>query len=361
VKNILKNFELSVKILTAIWLRKPILFFSKDTSVFNDFFQEIIHFIPDYRQLVIYGNVPNSYIYNKFCSKILTLEDHITLEQSLFQCFEEECINTPPLQIIYFYIDDWIKTNILTQFKKGWIAFTNTGKKDNLKFTEAHGVIFIDVETLTAIFPENYSVHDEIEKKLLSIALQYSTESAHFLLQKKFNEIRYIEKVIVNEIEAGKRVSQVEIEENLEIDADSFLRALELLEAECGLNIKQYIQFKSEFIMATLNQIKRLHGILVATCFNNDQLLGIAKQNNFSVSYQQLFLPFISLIKYLNSLFEWGIDQRLIIELTEGKKILYFRKDKLGEFLDLTFALIIDQNANSILALKEIQTIFKEI
>ena len=361
MKNLLENKNLAATILSTIWLRKPIIFYTDDKNNFDRLIQEIIHFIPDYRQLIFYGQVPKTIIYNKFRPKVLNTDDLKSIEISLIQSFEEENIHAPPLQLIFFDANEWILTNLLKQFEKGWIAFTFADVKKIQEFFESNDMLSINAENYKIIFPKGGPDDKKLEYKLINKARNRTLSTVRILLQKKMNEIRFTAQALLEEIEAGRKINQLEIEECFEIDSLNFAKVLDILKVEARLNVKPYIQLIPKYISLLLDKLSKISGVDTIACLHKNELLGIVRNKDFEFIPQQLFSPFVSFLNYLNDLNEWGSYQQINLELQNGIKMLFFKKDEISKHRNLTFAAIIDRKSNAFLVLKEIKNILKEL
>ncbi|MBD3288340.1 hypothetical protein GF337_06010 [candidate division KSB1 bacterium] len=357
-----QNVDLAGKIFSAIWLRKPIIFNTYGFQNNTKFLQEIISYIPDYRQLVFYGNVPRSLGFNRFKLKIIKLEESEITKESLYQCFAEESISTPPLQIIYFNASEKDIEDLKQNIERGWIAFVNGEAAVYRQLAQQHRVLFFDLndkempEERDEILSRNY-----IENDLFERIRETSQDAFLALLQKKMNEIRYIGKALIYEIESGKKLNQAEIQEIFEIDSRNFLNTLEILKVESGIDIRPYIQFIPEIISDVLKKIQKIAGVITVACLFNDKLLGINRGPDSTFFPLHTFLPFVEFYNQMILTFDEGDDQRLNIELSGGRTVLLFREDYLAEYRELIFILLMDSHCNAILTLKTIKTIFKEL
>lgn len=357
-----QNIGLAVKILSAIWLRRPVIFNIQCLENKQKYMQEIISFIPDYRQLIFYGEVPRLLAFNKFRLKILKIEQSDVTRESLYQCFAEESSSTPPLQIVYFEAHENGIKELIKNLERGWLAFVNGESTVYQKLDESGRILFIDFNNVEMPDPERNLISNRyLEYELLERSYDSSGGALLALLQKKMNEIRYIGQALIYEIESGKKLSQAEIQQIFEIDSRNFNKVLEVLKVESGIDIAHYIRFIPEIISVVLEKIQKIAGVNTVACLFKKQLLGINKGAETTFFPLKVFLPFVEFYEYMISTFDEGANKRLNIELTGGRTVLLFKEENLPNYNDLIFILLMDSNSNVILTLKIIKTIFKEL
>ncbi len=357
-----QDIGLAAKILSAIWLRKPVIFNIHGLQNKHKFIQEIISFIPDYRQLIFYGEVPRVLAFNKFRLKILTFEKSEITRESLYQCFAEESTSTPPLQIVYFDANETDVSELTNKLERGWLTFVNGGSTVYKQLAESDRVIFIDLNNAEVPQQKRNLLSDsDLEYEIFERAVDISGGALLALLQKKLNEIRYIGQALIYEIESGKKLSQTEIQQVFEIDSRTFIKALNVLKVESGIDIAHYIRLIPEIISIILDKIQKIAGVNTVACVLDNQLLGINKRSESTFFPLNTFLPFVKFYQHMILTFNEGYNKRLNIELTGGRSVLFFKEDNLPNYKELIFILLMDSNCNVILTLKTIKTIFKEL
>ena len=361
MENLYKNLDLSSKLLNAIWLRKPVIINFNDVNKVNKYIDEMLNFIPDYRQLIICGKVPKRVVYQKNNIKILELKDKQLIAQSLFSSFEEENISTPPLQLICFETDEWFFTHILNRLDRGWIA-TSSIDKDKITNLLQPKISFSFSQDMMTFFFLNDSLGNSVfEQRLLKIPNNKPDSIIRLFLQKKMSEIRYVGQALIKEIEEGRTINQTEVEELYNIDSDSFLKSIEVLKSEARSDISKYINFTPIIISSILNRMSKLNGLLTAICLKKQKIIGIIKKESFNFDYLQLFSSFYTLLSKLETDYHFGKNVNLSIQFNTTKQLLFLKTDRISNFKDIVFAFILESNINILLFLYEIDNIFKEI
>ncbi|MBN1348509.1 hypothetical protein JXJ21_03805 [candidate division KSB1 bacterium] len=318
-----REFELCIQLLSSIWLRKPILINRAPGTHDPTLLEELLSFVPEYRQLIFCGDVPRNMSYHRLNLKVFGNESIISISETLRNLFyEEKSGRNYPLLIVYFNADYDTLETISRTIDRGWIAITSLSQEDVKRCCTAQSFDDIVSEAFSVHFLIQKDSHVAYEQRLLEKIRHRSRPAMKFLLQKKFSEARYACEAMVDEIEVGHRIFHQEMLELFEMDALIFEKSLQILAAERYLDIKRYIDFPPENLGSALRQISKLNGVVWTCLFENSHLIGFEKNRKSDN------LPINSLIKfykYIESFAEksaGGRIQRLIVKLLDGYQLI---------------------------------------
>lgn len=337
IMNIFENRRLAVCTISSIWLRHPFIISCDDAIKRNDMTLQLLDFVPNYRQLVVSGSVPKAIEFSVKKPKVLDGSDLTTLKESLFSSFQEERVGTQPIQLILFNSTIQIFKEILCHIQQGWFATTD------LTFTEIGALCEIhDLETIDdcSILFLNTKHDSTIEERLFDKAERRPTEVAPFIFQQKMSEVNLIGHAILQEIEAGKSLTLVEIEELFDIDESTAKRTLALLQSEAKMDVRPYILFTPNDVQKTLEKLVEFNNVLIAGAFEKNRLIGLIKNKEFNFSVSNLFNKLMNAFERAQFIYDFGAQCRFAVELKDGRKFLLLSDHQ------LTYAFFCDSLAN---------------
>jgi len=361
MKLIENDFELTVQLLSQIWLKKPVIILVNPQSRVIPLFEELISLIPEYRQLIVCGSAPRGIIRNNHQSKFIEYENVETISETIFSLVgEEKAGKYIPLQILYFNVNENIFNQILLKIDHGWIAITAL-LPEKLKSYEAfkNYEVFTSVDFSTRFFLET-TANSELEHKLLSRAANRSDAAAVYLIQKKFSEIRYAGEALFREIEAGNTLYQAELQELLEMDNLHLRKTLSVLHAENSLDLSRYIHLIPTVLEEALQKILRLEGILWVLTLSNRHVLGLAKSNNTENLPLNNLHRFETIIDRMANLYPFGKVDFFKIALVDGYQLVFLNFPSSNKDGNYIFAMLIDTGKYAVILINQIKKILNE-
>lgn len=317
--NLFENRRFFIGAISNLWKRYPFIISYSDLNKVNDLIVNLTDFIPNYRQLMVCGNVPRAIQFSMKKPRILDHSDLNILSDSLTSSFEEERVGTRPLQLIYFDATSEILKKILLPLKHGWFATSQLSYAEIGAIAEIYDFETIGDCTIYFLKPDNNGV---IEERLFEKAERRSLEIASFIFQLKMSEIHLIGNAILREVENGKNMTQVEIKEIFDMDDATLKRVLYLLKAESKIDVKPYIIFTPEMVQRQLFQLIKFDGIILAAATQNQKVIGLAKNATVPFSISHLFSAVIASFTEVRKRFNFGENAQFMIELKDGRKIL---------------------------------------
>lgn len=275
-------------LLASIWHRKRLLLSSKSIEKANRLFHNIRCFIPQYRQLILCGDIPKEANYIKG-AKIVKTKEIEPLRNALRESLAEEEIGAPPVQIIYFNACDGVFQYILKQLDRGWIATTVCKKsiieKESLniyeEFKQKEEVIyFLDpvVEDIS------------IEKRIIEDTRGSGKGTRLFMIQMKQSQVNLAFQAIQDEVESGKRITQAYLLETLDVRQKTLEKIIEIGKRERRLDLSDYLEGTPHPIVKFLKQISSIREISLAAVFDKKNLLGHAK-------YREIVFPTLNFLR----------------------------------------------------------------
>lgn len=361
MKLIQNDFELTIQLLSSIWLRKPIIISINSESRAIPMLEELLSLIPEYRQLILCGPAPKNILWQRRNTKTIEDDNLPFVYETLFSSLNEEKVgNNFPLQIIYFNASHKIFKNILGKIDRGWIAISLLSLEDMRQyFKSRHFEIFHSREYAVTFFIEK-STNCVLERKILEKIKNRSDTATAFLIQKKFAEIRYAGKALVREIETGQPLYQVEMQELFEMDSFHFDKSLEVLAAEQYLDAVRYIHFPSPKLQEALDQISRIAGVIWVCALFENHILGLSKSpmtDNLPLSS----LPkFYNVINRVSNFYEIGSLYRLKIDLDDGHQLLFLHTFFPEENKNFVFGILTEAGTYAVLLFNKIEIILNK-
>lgn len=322
--------EKNILILASIWNRNRIVFHSKSIEQANKLFFNTRCFIPRYRQSIFCGDIPKEVRYTKG-SKLLETKELESLRGALLGSLAEEEMGTPPVQIVYFNAEEKIFENILRYLDRGWIA-TTTREKSILK--ERKFDIYLEIELEEGII---YLLDPAVEETSIEEEIIENTSNTNngirpFMVQMKASQVHYAFQAILDELGAGKKMTQAFLSESLDIRQKTIEKIVEIGKRERRLDISSYIEESPPHIIKFLKDISSINEISLAAVFDKRKLIGYAK-------YRDIVFPttfFLQLIDGIepSSGSEFKIGKRWHFELNaKFKDIFIFNHDYLYCFI----------------------------
>jgi hypothetical protein len=343
--NLFENRRFSINTISCLWQRIPFIISCEDANKRNDLLLKLADFIPEYRQIIVSGNVPRTFEFSQKKPRKLDSTDLATLHDSLSSSFEEERAGSRPIQLIYFDATEDSFSDVLSNLEQGWLATTALGYEDLLPVIEIVDLESIDDCTIIFMRPNE---NTEIEEQLFDKSEQRSLEVASFIFQLKMSEINLIGSAILKEIENGKNMTQVEIKELFNIDELTLQRVMYLLQVESKMDVQPYIIFTPKAVLAQLQRFVNLNGIVLSGAIQNNRLIGLSKDKNIQFSVSNLFHSIVSYYNQVRAQYAFGGNFQMIIELKDTKKVLFLTNN------DYTYAFLIDTNKNINILTEEI-------
>jgi hypothetical protein len=328
MKSGLALLKINTWLFSAIWTRKPVFIYSKDPGALNEYYKDLIGFIPKYRQAILVGDFPKKVQFGFNKPKLIHNDALPDVQDMLLNVFEEEkSLESRSLQLLVWEPSPDFVRQVLTRLERGWIATTSI-LPETLKtwFPEAVFEGFPLSKNMEVIFVSGHPGRVSIELEIMKTYFSRSPISAAFLIQKKLHEIKFIADAIMSEIGHGKKFHQVELQELFELDYQNFEKCLQIIEAEFHLDINRYIQRTSNQIKKILRQLLEIEGVIYACALRNGKLAGILKvqQNTpFPLSFFKKLIR-ANHPQYHNSL--PGALDYIVFELNRKTKIILLPK-----------------------------------
>lgn len=343
--NLFENRRFFINTISCLWQRLPFIISCEDANQRNDLLLKLADFIPEYRQIIVSGNVPRAFEFSQRKPRRLDSTDLSTLHDSLSSSFEEERAGSRPIQLIYFDANEESFSDVLSNLDQGWLATTSLGYEELLPVIE-----IVDLESIddcTIIFMKG-NENTAIEEQLFAKSEQRSLEVASFIFQLKMSEINLIGNAILKEIENGKNMTQVEIKELFNIDELTLQRVMYLLQVESKMDVQPYIVFTPQDVQAQLKKFLNLHGIVLSGAIQEDKLIGLSKDKNIQFSVSNLFHSIVGYFNQVRKQHNFGAGCQLIVELKDTKKVLFLTNH------EYIYAFLIDTNKNINILTEEI-------
>ncbi|MBN2089676.1 hypothetical protein JW964_08680 [candidate division KSB1 bacterium] len=320
-----QNFRLYSWLFAAIWSRQPIIIHSHSTPEATlSILENIIPFIPKYRQLIIHGDLPRRFLFASHRPKYIENINFELLCESILTSFEEEKnLRCRPITYFGYDVPEQIFQKILQLLDRGWIA-TSSLSIDRIEniFQNASPESFRFNDDISITFLKGHPKRMPMEMQILKIFNSRSALTANYHIQKKETEIRYAAETLVQEIEQGKTFQQAEIQELFDLDYQNFMKCLEIIEAEFYLKIDRYITLTSNRIKHVLQKLCTLDGVLYVCALSDGDLTGLLKTRDrivFPLKFFHSYFPFVR--KMVNKL-EIGIPDQISVELSHQLRLV---------------------------------------
>jgi hypothetical protein len=320
-----QNFKLYSWLFSAIWSRQPIIIHSHSSSAAPlPILEDIMHFIPQYRQLIIHGDLPRKFLFDSHRPKhIENINFELICDSILTSFAEEQNLKSRPITYLGYNVTEQIFLKVLKLLDRGWIATTSLpiNKIENIfQNVSLESVRFND--DISIIFLNGHPRRMPLEMHLLKMFNSRSVLIAYYHIQKKVSEIRFAAETLVQEIEQGKTFQQAEIQEFFDLDYQNFMKCLEIIEAEFYLKIDRYVTLTSNRIKHVLQKLCNLDGVLYVCAITDGDLTGLLKIRDrivFPLIFFHNYFPFIR--KIANKL-EIGIPDQISVELSHQMRLV---------------------------------------
>ena len=335
--SIFQDSRIAKYVLSSLWLRMPFIICSEDSEKNHQLAAQILGCTPEYRQLIVCGDVPRSITYSMRKPRILDSSNIELLKQSLFESFEEEAPGIRPIQLVCFECTVEILEAAFSQLDRGWFITTEMSASEVMSRVEvAHSE---QIEDLTICFLKK-ETNFQLEEALLEKSRNRPDEITPFVFQLKMSEINLVGAAILKELESGNSLTQVEIQELFHIDEPTLMRTMQLLKHESNTNVEPYIKMTPDAVKNKLSQIIEISGVFICGAVESGNLIGLATSRELKVSPVNLFPELAGVFTQLLKKYNFGDSPNLAIEYKNGKKILLTANGK------YTYGLISDATVN---------------
>jgi len=320
-----QNFQLYSWLFAAIWLRQPIIIHSSSIPEATlQILEDIIPFIPKYRQLIVHGDLPRRLLFESYRPKYIENISFDLFRESILTSFgEEKNLKSRPITYLGYNVSERVFQEVLQLLDRGWIATTSLSiNKIGKIFQNASPKSLQYSDEISVTFLKGRPKRMPIEMQILKIFNSRSALTANYHIQKKETEIRYAAETLVQEIEQGKTFQQAEIQELFDLDYQNFMKCLEIIEAEFYLKIDRYINLTSNRIKHILQKLCTLDGVLYVCSLADGELTGLLKTHNriiFPLNFFHSYFPFVR--KMINQL-EIGMPDQISIELSHQLRLV---------------------------------------
>ncbi len=352
------DFRVAVQILSSIWHRKPIIICHKAASDLIPLMNEIYNFIPQYRQFIICGNAPKSIRWNRQKSKIIENVSFTTIRETLLNSFSEERVGKyVPLQLIYFDTPHEVFRTILSEIDRGWIALTTLSIEEVKKTfpCDHYQSIFSPEFQTTFLLDESTDV--TLETSLLNKFKKRPDTAVYYLIQKTFAEIKSAGDALLHEIEAGRTIYPVELQEFFEMKKIEFQKCLSIIEDEHFLDISRFIKYPNPKIDSLLKEISQLDGIIWCCALQENHLVGMNRTKNRENLPLNSLPGFHALMDRFTHYYKLGTIHRFKIDLDDGHQLLFLNVHFKEIKEKIVLGILIETGKYAVVVLSEIETI----
>ncbi len=329
-----QNFRLYSWLFAAIWSRQPIIIHSHSTpEAALQILEDIMPFIPKYRQLLIHGDLPRRLIFESYRPKYIQNISFDLLCESILASFEEEKnLKSRPMTYLGYNVPEQVFQGVLQSLDRGWIVTTSLSidKIEKIFLNDSPESLRYSDE-ISVTFLKGRPKRMPIEMQILKIFNSRSTLTANYHIQKKETEIRYAAETLVQEIEQGKTFQQAEIQELFDLDYQNFMKCLEIIEAEFYLKIDRYINLTSNRIKHILQKLCTLNGVLYVCSLAGGELTGLLKTQDRIVFPLNFFHRYFPFVRKMVSELEIGIPDQISIELSHQLRLVILNSSPLNE------------------------------
>lgn len=356
---LLKNeFALAVQLLSSIWHRKPIIICYPNESKIINLMNEILNFIPQYRQLIICGEAPKSFHLNRQKAKYIDEIPLSIISETLLNSFSEEKSGKYiPLQLIYFKTTANIFESILQKIDRGWIALTHLPAKEvkNAISCDSWQEVFSDEFQITFIFEKSEDM--VLENSLLNKFKKRPDFAVFYLIQKSFAEIKSAGEALLHEIEAGRTIYPVEMQEFFEMNQAEFQKSLAIIEAEHHLEISRFVKYSAPEVAEFLDQISDLDGVIWCCALQENHLVGMNRTKNFENLPLNSLPGFSSFIDRLTHFYQLGTIHRLKIDLDDGHQLIFLNVQLRNKAGKIVLGILIETGKYAVVLLNGVETV----
>lgn len=349
-------------VFAAIWQRKPVILALKKEVNNDSILDTLFNFIPEYRQPIICGQISKKTFFEQKNAKKLSTDDLDSLIDTLHACYNEDGILSLPIQTIYLDAEKKDFERALLNLKYGWIAVTYLKASDiTTIFDMADLSPVLLQDNAMALFPMGKPIDNSIEKSVLQQCENTNSTVKRFILQMKMSEVKFLSKALLDEVEKGNRINQVEVEELFGINEAIFHRTLDILRSESHVDPIPYIHFSVRSVSNFLKQIMNINGVIAAVAGRNNNLLAIEKKKQGLPISIELITPFVDVLKKSKNQGFWGDDLSLVIKSQDNRKILFCYKYFPPENEHIGFAFFLDAELKISLMMSEMEKILEKL
>ncbi len=266
---------LATAILSSIWHRNRMVLRADSGERADSIFFELKPFIPQYRQLILCGQIPKEARFLRN-AKFIETSDLNTLRRALAESFDEEELGAPPVQVVFFRADRPAFKDLLAHLDRGWMATTEAG----LDVLTAAGLkpaeeIRTRTDTLALLdpLPKDMFLEDRImeDTKSLSGAIKA------FRIQSKQGQVHLAFQAIQAELEATPRLTQSYLQETLRLRETTLKKVLEIGRRERRMDISSYVEETPAPVVDFLKKAAAGGVLSQAVVFDGMNLIGFAR------------------------------------------------------------------------------------
>lgn len=360
---LLKNeFVLAVRILSSIWHRKPIIICYDDESEYIPLMNEVFNFIPQYRQLIICGDVPKSLRWNRQKSKHIDNVPFAAIRETLLNLFSEERLGKYiPLQLVYFDTSGEIFRVILNEIDRGWIALTNLPVEEAQKsIPSSHYKSFFSAKfQVTFLMDDTADV--TLETSLLSKFNKRPDTAVFYLIQKTFAEIKSAGEALLHEIEAGRIIYPVEMQEFFEMKKAEFQKSLSIINDEHFMDISRFVKYPNPKIENFLSAISQLDGIIWCCALQDNHLVGVNRTRSFENLPLNSLPGFNVLMDRFTHFYQLGAIHRFKFDLDDGHQLIFLNINLSGIKEKIVLGILLETGKYAVIVQNEIETILNRM
>lgn len=349
-------------VFAAIWQRTPVILALKKEINNDSILETLFNFIPEYRLPIICGQISKKVYFEQKNAKKLSTDDLDSLVDTLQACYKEDGILSLPIQMIYLNAGKKDFQKVLLNLNHGWIAITYLKISDITAIFNSADLSPVQLEdNVTALFPKGKPTETFLEKSVLQQCENTNSTVKRFILQMKMSEVKFLSKALLDEIEKGNHINQVEVEELFGINEAIFKRTLDILKNESHVDPIPYIHFAITSVSNFLKQILNINGVIAAVAGKDDNLLAIEKKKQGIPVSIEIITPFVNILKKSKRQEFWGDDLSLIIKSQDNRKLLFCYKyfPPVNDYI--CFAFFLDAELKISLMMSEMEKILEKL
>ncbi|MBN1273145.1 MAG: hypothetical protein JXB26_12820 [Candidatus Aminicenantes bacterium] len=317
-------------IFASIWHRNRFVISGKTLDDANDLFFGFRDFIPQYRNLILCGDVPKESRYLKGV-KLIDTDDLPSLREAFIESIAEEDLGAPPVQIIFFNATAEVFGEVLQHIDRGWVA-TYEGNplsylKKSFEIWEEFSFKKAKLYTLDPLLADT-----ALEEKLIEDTKNNSKGVRLFKFQMKQSQVYLAFQAIGDELEVKEKITQSYLSETLELREKELRKIIEIGKRERRLDLSNYIEQTPTELVKFLKEISAEKELSMAAIFRERNLVGYARYRNLSFP-SSIFTRIEEFIEKLNKK-NLNIGKRWYFRLaSERKDIFIFNEDYLYCFV----------------------------
>ncbi|MBN1348750.1 hypothetical protein JXJ21_05010 [candidate division KSB1 bacterium] len=349
------QIDIIAKVLAAVWQRKPLIIALKRDEDGNPLLKKILRIIPEYRQLIVLGNIPKRFFYQSSTAKFIENESLSERADIVYDCYSEDGIGGAPLHVLGLDIQAEEFCSIFSKLKYGWLATTSLTPPQIASIFQIDIHHRIDVDHFSVIFPHGMPTDISLEQQILEKCIDKIPRVAAFIIQMKMSEARFIAKAFRAEIEKGQKINQAEAEEQFDIDAITFKRVIELLEAEFHINPMPYIESTSPAVTSMLKQLLRLNGVFAGVALDAQKTIGYERKQDSAPVLLKMLIPFIKSLQEFGDTGIWGERLSMVVNMNQNKRLFFSKEWYAPINQHLYFAFFLDSKLQITILMSELE------